>query len=109
MNTSIKLLGVIGLSLLSFSQFSLGAQYLELAVETGKIRVEYISTSDKGLIYPADCEQCTKTSYTFDGQPVIKRDGTVIPFDAFLSDYWNAKSSTLFLDPESLSVLRINY
>ncbi len=95
--------------ILSISQTSFGAQYLELAVETNGIRVEYIESSNRGLVHVKDCSQCTKKYYTFSEKPIINRLGRIISFDDFLTDYWNAEDPTLFLDPESLSVLRINY
>ena len=96
-------------SILAFSQTSFGAQYLELAVETNGIRVEYIESSNRGLVHIKDCSQCEKKYYTFTKKPIIKKQGKIISFDEFLTDYWNAKFPTLFLDPKSLSVLRINY
>jgi len=95
--------------ILSVSQASFGAQYLELAVETNGIRVEYIESSNRGLVHIKGCSQCEKKYYTFTKKPIIKKQGKIISFDEFLTDYWNAKFPTLFLDPKSLSVLRINY
>ncbi|MEY8203681.1 MAG: hypothetical protein RPR40_01290 [Bermanella sp.] len=94
---------------LSASQSGQAAQFLDLAIETNGIRVEYIESSQRGIVYVKDCSQCTKDYYTFTSKPVIKRGGKVIDFPVFLSDYWNAKYPTLFLDPKTLSVLRINY
>lgn len=97
------------MALISVSHISMSAQYLELAVETLGIRVEYIESTNKGLVYVKKCSQCTKEFYSFSKLPTIKKNGKVIPFKTFLTDYWNGKSPTLFLDPKSLSVLRINY
>jgi len=82
---------------------------LELAVETNGIRVEYIESSNRGLVHIKDCNQCEKKYYSFSKKPIINKYGKIISFDEFLTDYWNAEYPTLFLDPESLSVLRINY
>jgi len=82
---------------------------LELAVETNGIRVEYIESSNRGLIYVKNCSHCKQKNYTFSKKPIIKKYGRIISFDEFLTDYWKAEYPTLFLDPESLSVLRINY
>jgi len=95
--------------ILSISQTSFGAQYLELAVETNGIRVEYIESSNRGLVHIKDCSQCEKKYYSFSKKPTINKYGKIISFDEFLTDYWNAEYPTLFLDPKSLSVLRINY
>ena len=95
--------------ILVISQTSFGAQYLELAVETNGIRVEYIESSNRGLVHIKDCSQCEKKYYSFSKKPTINKYGKIISFDEFLTDYWNAEYPTLFLDPKSLSVLRINY
>ncbi len=95
--------------ILGISQTSFSAQYLELAVETNGIRVEYIESSNRGLVHVKNCSQCTQKYYTFSKKPIINRFGRIITFDEFLADYWNAEYPTLFLDPKSMSVLRINY
>jgi len=95
--------------ILVISQTSFGAQYLELAVETNGIRVEYIESSNRGLVHIKDCSQCEKKYYSFSKKPTINKYGKIISFDEFLTDYWNAEYPTLFLDPKSQSVLRINY
>jgi len=95
--------------ILGISQTSFGAQYLELAVETNGIRVEYIESSNRGLVHIKNCSQCEKKYYSFSKKPTINKYGKIISFDEFLTDYWNAEYPTLFLDPESLSVLRITY
>ncbi len=97
------------LSVFCISQTGLTAQYLELAVETNGIRVEYIESSNRGLVHVKDCSQCQQKYYTFSKKPIINRFGKLISFDEFLTDYWNAEYPTLLLDPKSLSVLRINY
>ncbi len=82
---------------------------VDTAVETGSIKVEYFETTKKGIIYVYDCDQCTKKFYSFSDEPRIKRQGKYIPFDEFMTDYWNAESPTLFLDPQSRSVLKVLY
>jgi hypothetical protein len=82
---------------------------LEEAVETSGIKVEYIASSERGIIHVTDCEQCPKPYYTFTGQPIIKKAGVTVTFEYFLTDYWNARYPTLLLDPKTLEVLRINY
>jgi hypothetical protein len=82
---------------------------LEKAVETNGIKVEYIASSERGIIHVTDCERCTKPYYTFTGQPTILKAGTTVKFDYFLTDYWNARYPTLLLDPKTLEVLRIIY
>lgn len=82
---------------------------LEDALETQGLKVEYIASSERGLIYVQKCEQCSKKMYAFNKKPIIIRQGIEIPFDIFLSDYWNAKFPTLFLDPKTKQVLRIKY
>ena len=82
---------------------------LEIARETLSIKIEYIESSNRGLVHPKGCSLCTKDFYKFSKPPIINKKGKVISFDEFLADYWNAEYPTLFLDPKSLSVLRINY
>ena len=94
---------------LSASQGGQAAQFLDIAIETNGIRVEYIESSKRGLVHIKGCSQCKKKYYYFSKKPIINKSGKVISFDEFLTDYWNAEYPTLFLDPKSLSVLRINY
>jgi hypothetical protein len=82
---------------------------LEEAVETNRIKVEYIASSERGIIHVTGCDSCTKSYYTFTGQPIILKAGTIVKFDYFLTDYWNARYPTLLLDPKTLEVLRIIY
>ncbi len=82
---------------------------LEIARETQGIKVEYIESTDRGIVRVKNCELCTKDFYTFHNKPVIKRIGELITFETFLTDYWNAKFPTLFLDPKTLAVVRIEY
>lgn len=82
---------------------------LEIAVETRGIRVEYSDVSQRGFIYPIKCDSCTKKAYEFKGPIKVKKKNQPISFTAFLSDYSNAKYPTLFLNPETLDVLRVSY
>jgi hypothetical protein len=97
---------VLILSTLSAATF---AKSLEIALETESIRVEYSEISKTGFVTPNNCEQCTKKVYHFNSIPKIKRRGKEVSFERFLGDYWNAKTATLFLDPETLTLRRINY
>ncbi|MEY8205688.1 MAG: hypothetical protein RPR40_11555 [Bermanella sp.] len=94
---------------LSASQGGQAAQFLDIAIETNGIRVEYIESSKRGLVHIKGCNQCKQKYYSFSKEPIINKSGKIISFDEFLTDYWNAEYPTLFLDPKSLSVLRINY
>lgn len=104
MKILLCLIGALSLTLNSYA-----AKYLEIAVETNGIKVEFFESSNRGLIHVKDCSQCKQKYYTFTNKPIIKRFGRIVSFETFLTDYWNAEDPTLFLDPDSLSVLRINY
>ncbi len=100
------------LSFICFSLFALPAvavTALDIALETGGIKVEYNDVSKKGIIHVYKCEQCTKKYYEFSELPKIMRKGSDISFDIFMKDYWNAKYPTLLLDIESLTVLQVSY
>lgn len=95
---------------LIISSNSFAAKAVELARELHSIKVEYISSSDRGLIYVYGCSQCKgKTYYEFNSKPIIKKEGKTISFDDFLTDYRNGKFFTLFLSLDNHSVQRINY
>ena len=81
----------------------------DTALETGSIKVEFFETSQEGIIYVYDCDQCTKKIYTFSDQPRIKRKGKYISFEEFMKDYWNAEHPTLFLDERTQSVRKVLY
>lgn len=81
----------------------------DTAMETSGIKVEFLETSQKGIIYVYGCDQCTKKYYTFTDKPRIKRKGQYISFEEFMNDYWNAKYPTLFLDKRTQSVLKVLY
>ena len=81
----------------------------DTAVETGGIKVEFNSISNKGTIHVFRCELCTKTNYLFNHKPKIIKQGSIITFNAFMEDYWNAKYPTLILDKENLTVLKVVY
>ena len=96
------------LTLISSSSFAIKA--LDKAIEVDSIKIEYISSSDRGYVYVYGCSQCKqKKYYEFNKKPIIKRKGNIISFEEFLKDYSNAKEPTVFLDPKTLKVLRVNY
>ncbi len=100
----------IGLILFSLmSSVSHGVTALDTAIEVGSIKVEYYNTSNTGIIHVYQCSSCTQKTYKFSTLPKIIRSGKVISFEVFVKDYWNAKSPTLLLDNESLSVLQVIY
>ena len=92
-----------------FFQNSYGVKTLDVAVEATSIRVEYIESSNRGIIYPRQCEQCTKSFYEFTQTPKIIKSGKSISFEKFLQDYSNAKYTTLLLDKKSLSIVKVVY
>lgn len=91
--------------------FSANAKIISLegAVETESIKVEYFDTTKRGIVRVKGCEQCKEAYYSFKKQPTIIKNGRVILFDYFLTDFRSAKNPTLFLDPKDQSVLRIKY
>jgi hypothetical protein len=91
------------------SSFSFAVETLDLALETNGIKVEYIESSKRGIITVIDCEPCQEKQYFFEALPVIRKQGATITFEAFMNDYWNARSATLFLDPTSKRVIRVTY
>ncbi len=97
------------LTLYSFISFVHADIEEDTALETGGIKVEFFELTNKGIIHVYDCDQCLNKFYTFDDQPRIKRQGRYIPFEEFMTDYWNAKYPTIFLDKKSRSVLKVSY
>ncbi len=95
--------------LILFFENSYAVKTLDIAVEATSIKLEYIESSNRGIIYPKNCEQCAKSYYEFTQIPKIIKNGKSISFDYFLKDYWNAKYTTLLLDKKSLSVLKVVY
>ncbi len=95
--------------LIVISVSSFAAQALDIAVETGGIRVEYIASSDRGIIRVRDCKQCSQSYYKFPSPPIIQKQGREILFSEFLTDYWQAKFPTLILDKQSLNVSKVVY
>mgnify|MGYP005992808131 CR=1 FL=1 len=79
------------------------------ALETTSIKVEYIETTQRGIVYVFNCEQCTDKFYSFDASLIIKKNGEKISIDEFSTDYWNAKFPTIFLDPESKLIVEVSY
>ncbi len=100
---------LLSLIFVMFSSFSHGAQALDIALETGGIRVEYITSSNRGIIRVRDCEQCSQSYYKFSSPPIIQKQGRQISFSEFLNDYWRAKFPTLILDKQSLNVSKVVY
>lgn len=91
-------------------QSAYAAKALDIALEMESLKAEYISSSNRGLIYVYGCSQCGNNKfYPFNSKPVIKRGGQEISFEEFLKDYPNAKEPTVFLDPNTSNVQRINY
>jgi len=93
---------------LLFCHQAFSLKSLETALELRSIKVEYYSTSNRGLVYVYDCYKCKKY-YSFTTKPIIKKDGKIISFDEFLQDSVNVKYPTVFLDIEDETVRRINY
>ncbi len=85
------------------------SQALDIAIETGGIRVEYIPSSQRGIVRVYRCAQCSQSYYKFSTPPIIIKRGEKISFNEFLKDYWNAKFPTLILDKESLNISKVVY
>jgi len=81
----------------------------DIAVEATSIKVEYIESSSRGIIYPKDCEQCDQDYYEFSKLPIIIKAGNEISFSSFMADYWNAKFPALLLDKDTKTVLKVVY
>lgn len=94
---------------LCFSTSAYSATALDIALEPQSIKVEYMSSSDSGIIYVKNCDQCGKAFYNFKIKPKIIKQGKEISFDIFMEDYWNAKFPTLFLNIKSQAVMRVVY
>ncbi len=100
------------LSILTFliiSQNSYAVKTLDIAVEATSIKVEYIALSNRGLIFPKNCRQCSQAYYEFSQTPIIIKAGKKISFASFLKDYWNAKFPTLLVDKKTKTVLKVVY
>ncbi len=94
---------------LCFSSSVFAAEALDIALEPQSIKVEYMPSSNRGIIYVKGCEQCDKPYYSFKQQPEIIKQNKVISFENFMTDYWNAKFPTLFLDMQTHAVMRVTY
>ena len=94
---------------LCFSSSAYSATALDIALEPKSIKVEYMDSSNSGIIYVKDCDQCGNTFYNFKQKPKIIKQGKEISFDVFMEDYWNAKFPTLFLNIKSKAVIRVVY
>lgn len=107
MKSNSLIITFLSLTLSMFSH-SRGAQ--DIALEVESVKVEYYSSSDRGLVYVYGCSQCKSTKYyKFEQKPIIKKQGKIIPFEVFLKEYRDAKEPTVFLNKQTHSVLRINY
>jgi len=100
---------ILSLLLVLLSSPGFSAQALDIARETGGIRVEYIASSNRGVIRVRDCEQCSQSYYKFSSPPIIHKQGRKISFGEFLNDYWRAQFPTLILDKQSLNVSKVVY
>lgn len=81
----------------------------EEAVETNGIRVEYSTASQRGFIYPINCEQCSKKHYEFNIDIKVSTKGKTVTLTDFLKRYHDLEYPTLLLDPKSLTVVRVVY
>ncbi len=81
----------------------------DIALETTSIKVEYVESSNRGIIYPKGCEQCDQSYYEFSKLPIITKAGKEISFTSFMKDYWNAKFPALLVDKETKTVLEVVY
>ncbi len=94
---------------LYFSACAYSATALDIALEPQSIKVEYMDSSSSGIIYVKGCDQCGKDFYNFKQKPKIIKQGKEISFEIFMTEYWNAKFPTLFLDIKSQAVMRVVY
>ena len=76
---------------------------------TNPASVEYIPSSQRGIIRVYRCAQCRHSYYKFSSPPIIKKQGKQISFNEFLKGYWKAKFPTLILDKQSLNVSKVVY
>lgn len=79
------------------------------ALEVNSIKVEYMETSNKGLVYVYGCKQCADKYYKFDSTVKITKDGQEILLEELMSDYWNANTPTLFLNSKNNVIEAISY
>ena len=100
---------LIILASLLFFNHCYAVKTLDIALEATSIKVEYIASSNRGLIYPKNCQQCSQAYYEFSQTPIIIKAGKKIPFAIFLKDYWNAKFPTLLVDKKTKTVLKVVY
>lgn len=82
---------------------------LDIALETESISVDYREISKTGIIRVKGCSVCSKETYRFNENIVIKKQGEIIPIAQFLKEYWKAKYPTLFANKDDLSIMRISY
>lgn len=84
-------------------------EVLELAYEAEKVRVEYITQTKRGYIYPLNCEQCTEKQYEFDSTLIITKRGSPISLETFLVEYPKVQFPTFFTPVNSKKVTRVIY
>jgi hypothetical protein len=82
---------------------------IETAVESPSIKAEYYETSNTGKIFVFDCKQCERPFYSFSSKPKITKNGLDISFKKFMADPKKGGFTTLILNLQDDSVLRINY
>lgn len=99
---------IIGFLLVGVAQ-SAPNKHQDSALETNGVKVEYYETSKRGIIRPIGCSLCILKIYHFTSDIKIKKDNQPITLEAFMSDYWNAKYPTLFIDLKTNKVLRVSY
>jgi hypothetical protein len=94
---------------LVMSLTSLSHGIIETAVESPGIKAEYYETSKTGKIFVIDCNQCDRSFYSFSSTPKITKNGLDISFKKFMADPKKGGFTTLILNLQDDSVLRINY
>ena len=94
---------------LSIFQSAIAATATSIAIELESIKVEYIENTKRGIVYIYGCDDCSENFFTFEQFPKIKKNGKVITFETFMSEYWKAKHPAIFLDPKTKVVKKIIY
>jgi len=100
---------LINFFLLFTSALSYSVETLDIALESQGLKLEYIESSNRGILTPIQCSSCNQKQYEFTELPQVIKQGKPIQFDLFLKDYWNAKHTTIFLDPRTKYVIRVIY
>ncbi|MFT5594144.1 MAG: hypothetical protein ACI8SR_002533 [Oceanicoccus sp.] len=89
--------------------FAKVVEHSDTALEANGMKVEFFDSSETGIIRPINCNLCLLEFYNFDNKIKINKSGTPIPLKTFMDDYWNAQYPTLFIDPRTNTVKKINY